>query len=223
MAVDTQSEECKSESEGGICSGNAEARRPSENGGLLSDRDALCTLLSIQQQSNRNWQLVVFPSLLAFILLAIYGFYLIYNLVEDVDKMASSVYLNLGFVAERMTQISQNLDALTGSVRDISVNLDDLTGTVTAMNGTVSTISVHMETLPPMLEAISDLDLRIGSMVSSIQSIEVRVGSMTASMLSMNNQMGAITVATQHLSGNVSGMNQSIGRPMNFMNSIMPW
>lgn len=223
MAVDSQSEKCKSESEGGICSGDAEARRPPKNGNLLSDRDALCTLLSIQQQSSRNWQLVVIPSLLAFILLAIYGFYLIYNLVEDVDKMANSVYLNLGFVAERMTQISQNLDALTGSVRDISVNLDDLTGTVTAMNGTVSIMSVHLETMPPMLEAITNLDLRIGSMVSSIQSIEVRVGSMTASMQSMNNQMGAITVATQHISGNVSGMNQSIGRPMNFMNSIMPW
>jgi hypothetical protein len=32
-----------------------------------------------------------------------------------------------------------------------------------------------------------------------------------------------MTAATQHISGNVSGLNQSIGRPMNFMNSMMPW
>ena len=117
MAVDTQSEERNSEAKERICSGDAEAGGLPNLEGALTDREVLCALLSTMQHSSRNWQLVVFPSLFAFILLAGYGFYLIYNLVEDVDKMANSVYLNLGFVAERMTQISLNLDALTGSMQ----------------------------------------------------------------------------------------------------------
>lgn len=193
------------------------------NGSLLTDQEILCTLVRSLEQSARRWQLIVFPSLFAFVLLAAYGFYLIYNLVEDVDKMADSVYLNMGFMAERMGQISQNLDALTGSVRDISVNLDDLTGTVTTMNATVITISRQMTSMPPMLEAMQDINLHIEAMEASIFSMDGDIGTMTASIQSMNGQMGAMTAATQHISGNVSGLNQSIGRPMNFMNNMMPW
>ncbi|MEA3275868.1 MAG: hypothetical protein U9Q81_11370 [Pseudomonadota bacterium] len=189
----------------------------------LSDHDILCALVTSMVQGNRRWQMVVFPSLFAFVLLAAYGFYLIFSLVEDVDRMATSVYLNLGFMSERMGQISQNIDALTSSVRDISVNLDDLTGTVTAMNATVVTISGQMRAMPPMLDAMRDVNLHIAAMDQSMQSLDGRVGTMTASVQTMNNQMAAITAATQHISGNVSGMNQSIGRPMNFMNKIMPW
>jgi hypothetical protein len=205
------------------CAAPADGKIPAGNGKTLSDHDVLCALVTALVQGNRRWQLVVFPSLFAFVLLAGYGFYLIYNLVEDVDRMATSVYLNLGFMSERMGQISQNLDELTGSVRDISVNLDDLTGTVTAMNGTVVTISGQMRTLPPMLDAMRDVNVRIASMDESVLNLTSRVGEMTASIQSINHQMVGITAATQHIGGNVSGINQSFGRPMNFMNSIMPW
>jgi prefoldin subunit 5 len=197
--------------------------RAQANDRLLSEHDVLCTLVTALVQGNRRWQLVVFPALFAFVLLASYGFYLIYNLVEDVDKMASSVHLNLGFMTERMTQISLNLDALTGSVRDISVNLDDLTGTVTAMNANVVTIAEQIRTLPPMLQAITDVDTHIASMDESMQWLNTNVGTMSTSIQTMNNQMAAMTQATQHISGNVSGLNQNIGRPMNFMNNLMPW
>jgi methyl-accepting chemotaxis protein len=223
MASETPPKEPPCDSRASVCPPVEEQPIRSENGQFLSDHDALCALVTSLQQSNRRWQIVVFPAMFAFVLLAIYGFYLIYSLVEDVDRMADSVYLNMGFVADRMNQISLNLDALTGSVRDISVNLDDLTGTVTAMNVTMLTISTRMETLPPMLVAIEDISERITSLDSTLVSLDGRVGTITGSMQSMNHQMGAITVATQSMSGNMSGLNQNIGRPMNFMNSIMPW
>jgi hypothetical protein len=206
---------------GHAATGNAASDSVSDQ--IAFDHDILRALVTSLVQGNRRWQLVVFPSLFAFVLLAAYGFYLIYSLVEDVDKMANSVYLNMGFMSERMGQISQNLDALTGSVRDISVNLDDLTGTVTAMNVTVADISGQMQTLPPMLGAMREVNLRIGSMDESMQSLNGRIGTMNQSVQTMTGQMAAITAATQSIGGNVSGINQSFGRPMNFMNSIMPW
>jgi hypothetical protein len=224
MASETPPNEPVCDTNESVCASEGEeAKSPSKRGEFLSDHDALCALVMSLQQSNRRWQIVVFPALFAFVLLAMYGFYLIYSLVEDVDRMADSVYLNMGFVADRMNQISLNLDALTGSVRDISVNLDDLTGTVTAMNVTMVNISTQMETLPPMLVAIQDMDRQMTRINGHLESLDGRVGAITTSMQSMNNQMGAITVATQSMSGNMSGLNQNIGRPMNFMNSIMPW
>lgn len=222
MASKTPTDEGTCDVNAAECALDAE-RRTAGNGELLSDHDVLCALVTAMVQGNRRWQMVVFPALFAFVLLAGYGFYLIYNLVVDVDKMANSVYLNMGFMSDRMSQISQNLDALTGSVRDISVNLDDLTGTVTAMNANVVTISEQVTTMPPMLEAIRDVNVNIASMDESMASLDTRIGAMAASIQSMNGQMAAITLATQHISGNVSGLNQNIGRPLNFMNQMMPW
>lgn len=194
----------------------AEGPQPCAGPQMLSQHDVLCALVTSLVQTNRRWQMLMFPAMFAFVLLASYGFYLIFSLVEDIDKMATAVDVNMGFMAGRMSQISQNLDALTGTIRDIAVNLDDLSGTVTAMNG-------KLETLPPMLDAMRDIDGRIASMDQSTRSMDAGVGAMTTSMQTLNNQMAAITAATQHISGNVSGLNQNIGRPMNFMNSIMPW
>ena len=188
-----------------------------------SERGAIRELVCSMQASNRRLQLIVFPSVFAFALLAAYGFYMVSSLVEDVDKMATSIYLNMGFMAERMNQISNNLDELSGSVREISVNLDDLTGNMRIINGTLLKISEHVETLPPMLATMQSMDSSVRALDASVGSMDVNVGKMTTSVQSMNQQMAALTATTQHIGANVSGMNQSFGRPMSFMNSFMPW
>ena len=198
------------------------APRPGESQDSF-DRGALKELVCSMQASNRRLQLIVFPSVFAFALLAGYGFYMVNSLVEDVDKMASSIYLNMGFMAERMNQISNNLDELSGSIREISVNLDDLTGNMRIINGTLLKISEQVETLPPMLETMKSMDSSVQALDASVGSMNANVGKMTASVQSMNQQMGALTATTQHIGANVSGINQSFGRPMSFMNSFMPW
>ena len=40
-------------------------------------------LSEVFESSARRWELIVYPSLFAFIILAAYGFYLIYNLARD--------------------------------------------------------------------------------------------------------------------------------------------
>jgi hypothetical protein len=80
-----------------------------------------------------------------------------------------------------------------------------------------------LDTLPPMLESIRAVDVRIGSVDQTMRSLDGRMGTINGTLHFMNEHMAAVTAATQHISGNVSGLNQNIGRPMNFMNSIMPW
>lgn len=215
MKTPTTSDSCDTSAEPG-CGAVAKDSKGNPAGGLLTEHDVLCRLVTALVQSNRRWQMVMFPLLFGFSLLASYGFYLVINLVQDVDTMARAVDVNMGFMAERMAQISRNLDGLTGSVRDISVNLDDLTGTVTAMNG-------KLDTLPPMLDAIRDVDVRIASVDQTMRSLDGRMDTMNGTLHFMNEHMAVVTAATQHISGNVSGLNQNIGRPLNFMNSIMPW
>jgi uncharacterized phage infection (PIP) family protein YhgE len=170
-----------------------------------------------------RWQVVVFPSLAAFFLLASYGFYLIYHLVGDVHRVADAVEINMETMAAQMQQVSSNLDELTGSVQNISVNLDDLTGTVKSMGDTLLVISSNVDTLPPMLTNMHEMKTSIrlidGHMADMNQNIEV----MNGQVATMTNLMGSMTAATHYINQGVSGMNQNIGRPMSFMNSFMPW
>ncbi|WP_330178067.1 hypothetical protein [Candidatus Vondammii sp. HM_W22] len=66
---------------------------------------------------------------------------------------------------------------------------------ILVMKDDMGAIATKLDTLPPMLHAISE----------------------------MNQSMKLMTVNTGVMSHDVRGMNQSVGRPMSFMNSFAPW
>ena len=58
-----------------------------------------------QEKETLKWQVVVFPAMGAFFLLAAYGFYLIYHLVRDVNRIADAVEINMESMACQMEQV----------------------------------------------------------------------------------------------------------------------
>ena len=48
------------------------------------------------EKSARRWELIIYPAMLAFVILAAYGFFLIYTLSKDVHFLASSMDPELG-------------------------------------------------------------------------------------------------------------------------------
>jgi methyl-accepting chemotaxis protein len=110
--------------------------------------------------SAKRWETIVYPSLFAFILLASYGFYLIYNLTTDVSR-----------VAGHMESIARNMDA-------VSHNMVVMTQTVDSQSAAMNEMTLHM------------------------RHMSVSMGQMRYDMSVMNN---------------------SVSRPMQFMNSFMPW
>ena len=132
-----------------------------------------CMGRSIQQLSSvftasaKRWETIVYPSLFAFILLAAYGFFLIYSLATDVHR-----------VAESMLVITENM-------QDVSKNMQHMTGNIAVMTKIVDSQSVTM-------------------------------GDMAVHIRGMNSSM-----ARMHQ--DIAVMNNSVSRPMSFMNSFMPW
>lgn len=63
-------------------------------------------------ESARRWEMVVYPTLFAFILLAAYGFYLIYSLTSDAHKMS-----------ENMAQITESMKIMTVEMQSVSRNM----------------------------------------------------------------------------------------------------
>jgi len=133
------------------------------------------------ETSARRWELIVYPSLFAFIILAAYGFYLVFSLAKDVHYLAISVDSNMTVLASNMQSVSDNMAQLTANIRTMSVSVESIARDVT--------------TLEPIL----------------------------ANMDAMNQTMRHLSTTTYNMRGDMAGLNQSVGRPMSFMSTFMPW
>ena len=133
------------------------------------------------ETSAKRWELIVYPSLFAFIILAAYGFYLVFSLAKDVHYLAISVDSNMTVMASNMQSMSDNVGQMSANVRTMAVGMDSIARDVN----------------------------NLGPMLTSIQT--------------MDRSMQNMTVNTSAMRDDVSGMNRSIGRPMQFMNWFMPW
>ena len=105
------------------------------------------------ETSARRWELIVYPSLFAFIILAAYGFFLVYSLARDVHYLAVSVDSNMTMLANNMQSVSDNMVQMTANIG--------------VMSGHMSEINDKVSTLQPMLETIGSMDRSISSMTES--------------------------------------------------------
>ncbi|MGD2117632.1 MAG: hypothetical protein PVG66_04675 [Chromatiales bacterium] len=114
-------------------------------------------LAAVFESSARRWELIVYPSLFAFIILASYGFYLIFNLAKDVHYLAISVDTNMTVLASNMQSVSDNMGQLSANVRTMAVSVE-------SMNKKVST-------LEPMLTNIDSMERSLTSMTLATHNI----------------------------------------------------
>jgi len=83
--------------------------------------------------SAKRWEMIVYPSLFAFILLAGYGFYLIFSLTQDAHQMAQD-----------MRVISNNMVTISENVRVISLNTNEQTVAMHGMNASMNQMRQDM-------------------------------------------------------------------------------
>jgi uncharacterized protein YoxC len=92
------------------------------------------------EASARRWELVVYPSLLAFIVLAAYGFFLIYTLTNDVGRLAHSMET----VVAAMNEVATDMNTVSHNVAVISDNLGAIAVDVNDGSGNMKNMVVHM-------------------------------------------------------------------------------
>ena len=102
-----------------------------------------CMGRSIQQLSSvfaasaKRWETIVYPSLFAFILLAAYGFFLIYSLATDVHRVAESMMVitdNMQQVSTNMQRMTSNVEVMTQTVGTQSSSMADMAMNIRGMN-----------------------------------------------------------------------------------------
>jgi len=133
--------------------------------------ERLCQNLEVMTnsftQGAKRWLSIYYTSMFAFVLLAGYGFFLIYSLTSSVGRVAN------------------NMDQIVVSMDRMSSDLDRVSNNTTLMIKTMSVQSKHMS-----------------EMVYYMRDMNVAMAQMRYDMSVLNN---------------------NVSRPMNFMNTFMPW
>jgi methyl-accepting chemotaxis protein len=120
------------------------------------------------ETSARRWELVVYPSLFAFILLAAYGFYLIFSLAKDVHLLAQSVDTNMSLMSSNVSSMADSVGQLSANVRTMAVSVDSM--------------AQDVRTLEPMLTSIDSIE-------DSMKSMTVTTHYMQRDMRVMNHSI----------------------------------
>lgn len=147
--------------------------------------DAMERFLITFERSARRWEYVVYPALFAFIVLAGYGFFLIYSLTSDMNRIAAAIDPNMGRHLAHMTQsmdhMSQNLDAMTLQVGNMTDRVEQMATRMEALD--------NME---PMLVEINKLERSVQSMAVNTHLMRHDMGNMSSSVsrpMSVMNSM----------------------------------
>jgi hypothetical protein len=128
-----------------VCDGNSSETMLAAGDEDMSQNMAACMdkFARTFEASARRWELIVYPSMLAFIVLAAYGFFLIYTLTTDVGRLARSMET----VVVAMNDVSANMTAVSGNVGYISGNLSKIAAEVGSGTDSMEDMLVKMDTV----------------------------------------------------------------------------
>jgi len=152
-------------------------------------------LASTMNKGIRRWEKVIYPMMIAFIILAAYGFWLIYNVTKD------------------MRNISTNMIVMTKAVVTMTNTLNQKMNQIDHQMGA---INIHMDKMNTNMESVTTMNDRIADMTAAIHNMNTSINSMSHSVYSM-------VYSTSAMSSNIGELNDNISVPMNSMNSVIPW
>jgi len=160
---------------------------------MATEDDAMERFVRVFEASARRWELVVYPAMLGFVVLAAYGFFLIYTLSKDIHTLAQGMD----------PQMAKNLASMSDSIVLLSENIRTMTRRVHKMSGSMESISGKMDAmqnLEPMLTNMRGMNASTAGMSHSVER-------MTRTGDAMNYELG--------------NMSQSL-RPMRFLGDFVP-
>ena len=156
---------------------NARARYPGKGSpGADPSSYSMDRLSHAFETSARRWELIVYPSLFAFIILAAYGFYLIFSLAKDVQYFAISVDSNMTVLASNMQSVSDSVGQMTANVRTMAVSVESMARDVS--------------TLEPMLVNLDAMNESIRHITFTTHNMRGDMALMRGDMSGMNQSMG---------------------------------
>ncbi len=115
------------------------------------------------ETSARRWEMIVYPSLFAFIVLASYGFYLVFSLTHDVASLAR----NVSVLTQSIDRMVNNMDSITGNMASISGNMQEINVKMEEMNHSARSMAMSTDGMRYQMGA---MNYNIGRPMSQMSS-----------------------------------------------------
>ncbi len=135
------------------------------------------------EKSARRWEMIVYPAMFAFVVLAAYGFFLIYSLSQDMRIIASRFDPNMG---GHMAELATN-------IRDLNQNISLMTQRMDTISVTMTDMSQKLDTLNPMLTRLSDMERTMRVMTVTSDQMRKDMSTMTQSFARPMNMINRMT------------------------------
>jgi prefoldin subunit 5 len=84
---------------------------------------------------SRTLQIIVYPSLVAFVVLAAYGFYLVQSLTTDVHRLTETIASMNETVDRNLNNISDDMGKMNGNITSMAASTDSMSQNITQMTG----------------------------------------------------------------------------------------
>lgn len=138
------------------------------------------------EASARRWELIVYPLLFAFVLLAAYGFFLIYQLTNSVSHITG----RMDIIAERMVVISDDMHQVSdnfGSVtKDMNHVTTDMSQMAISMQHQDQSIAAMSESVERMTQSMAIMSVSVYEMGYDTRSMGRDLKNTTGPMRFMN-------------------------------------
>ena len=129
--------------------------------------------------TTRRLQILVYPAMIAFIILASFGFYLIYSLTSDVNRMADTISHMSG-------SIDRNMDSISGTMGHMSGKMDILADSTQSMSTNVGTMSTNVGS---MTDNTVEMVNSIGGLRAATYDMAASTNNMQRDMWSLNKNI----------------------------------
>ena len=117
------------------------------------------------EASAKRWELIVYPSLLAFIVLAAYGFYLIYSLTTDVDRITGQMEL----ISKNMLTISDTMKTVSGTMLVVSKSMNSMDTEIKVISSTMSDQLLTMERIAGTMDTMNGSMLHMSAVMGQMR------------------------------------------------------
>jgi len=111
--------------------------------------------------TTKRMKMLVYPAMVAFFILSAFGFYLIYSLTSDVNRMANTIVHMSDSIDNNMTSISGTMDQMSGTMDNLGVSTEKMSANVGKMTSSTTEMSDSISGMKP---AIYDMAASTNSM-----------------------------------------------------------
>lgn len=147
------------------------------------DSDTLNERRKDADVKGQRLQLIVYTALFAFIVLAAYGYYLIFNLTHDVHSLSDDVRQMTRSVSQMTVSVNSNMEIIASNMELIQSSTNSMANTV------AQTMPAMTENTMVMTKTAQNVSDRIDGMSTNMQTMSVGIIGMQRDMWSMNQSV----------------------------------